>query len=496
MLLALKFIMAITEKLRYLTKVQAMGLLLIFAAYAPGVLKESFWSDDYPALVDTPGIVDHLLRDARPTSAGLISVSFSMLGSPQNAWLLRLLALLGISILYIVISRYLSLPKNSIIANISIAIAFCIPTFQMYVHWAIAWIYAWALLMSVLAFIFWRSEVSWKKVFGVIFLVAALTTYPPAALFYLALISVKGVFINSRSREILTELFQGLLLLLISLVFASIFIFFSMRLSHVVASNRVSLITLSDIPHKIVWLVSRPIVIGLRPFLIDSPRPIWALATTVPILFALFVGLKRQSSRIGESYLARGVVIALPLLLSLIPIAITADNQIEFRILPGYCWGILSISTFLLVSEVQSTLAKTPWREMLKKSISFVVVALISFVAVLTTNLHYWQLFGDPYQKKTIFLTKEISSCALSGNFNSVLILPPKTAFPSLPRLGVFSTVTDLASGWVPEPNVQILLKQKHLRASTTYLLIRPSKVSSKDGVCLIDLQNYRNLLK
>lgn len=46
-----------------LNRAKAVGIIIILTAYAPGVFKESFWSDDYPALMDTPGVVDHLLLE-------------------------------------------------------------------------------------------------------------------------------------------------------------------------------------------------------------------------------------------------------------------------------------------------------------------------------------------------------------------------------------------------------------------------------------------------
>lgn len=305
------------------TRAQALGLLLLAVAYAPGVFKESFWSDDYPALMDTPGVADHLLRDARPTSAGLLSISFSQLRSPQDAWVLRLLALLGLFFLYLVIARGISSLKNSWAANFSIAIALCIPTFQMYVHWSIAWFYPWATLWGVLAFKFWRSKELLKKFFGVLFLTLALTTYPPAALFFMAMIAVVGVFNNLKSREILVEIIHGMILLAISAVTSTLAIFLTIHFSNTSASQRVSLITLSDIPQKIIWLVSRPLVVGLRPFLVDSPAPLWALITAFPLLLVLFIGIKGQANRMGESIWLRGPAAALPLLLS----HSTSDNR-------------------------------------------------------------------------------------------------------------------------------------------------------------------------
>ena len=84
-----------------LDRANAIGVLIILIAYAPGVFKESFWSDHYPALMDTPGLVDHLLRDARPTPAALLSRSFSLINDPASAWTLLCLALFTLLLIFI-----------------------------------------------------------------------------------------------------------------------------------------------------------------------------------------------------------------------------------------------------------------------------------------------------------------------------------------------------------------------------------------------------------
>ena len=119
-----------TKSLNRLNITNAIGVFIILLAYAQGVFRESFWSDDYPAIMDTQGVVDHLLKDARPTAAALFSPSFSLLNGPANAWILRFLALIALLLIFLFISKRINNSKYSNIGKFAIAIAFCSPSFQ------------------------------------------------------------------------------------------------------------------------------------------------------------------------------------------------------------------------------------------------------------------------------------------------------------------------------------------------------------------------------
>lgn len=484
-----------TKSLNRLDIAKTIGVFVILLTYAPGVFKESFWSDDYPALIDTPDLVNHVLKDARPASAGLLSLSFSLLKDPANAWILRFLALVALLLIFLFIEKSI---KNSTHYNLgifSIAIAFCLPSFQMYVHWSIAWYYLWAALAGLYSFQFWSSRQILRKVLAVLLLVLALTTYPPAALFFFSVIVVTNVLSDSKSYKFFTDTTRGLVLLMISGLVSILTVFVTMQLAGISPNRRVRLVTLSEIPDKIAWLFSRPFVVGLRPFMIDSPTPIFAALTALPVLIILFFGVMRQSRQSEELFLYRASVIVLPLLLTLIPIMITSDNQIEFRLLSGYCWGVAVIASFFLLIEIKTWLGTLNASKKLEGTVLLLVSTILSLVAIITVNLHYTQLFGGPYQKKNAFLNAKISSCFNERPVEKIVIILPKEPFPSLPRLGVFSMSTDLASPWVPKPNVELLLKQRKIDVPIVYLEMRPSNIKVAETECVIDLEEFRKLL-
>ena len=480
---------------RKFSKFKMSGLVLIFFAYAPGVLKESFWSDDYPALMDTSDVVDHILKDARPTGAALFSASFSMLDEPAHAWILRSLALIALLLIFLFISKRVNNSRYGSIGIFSIAIAFCLPSFQMYVHWTSTWFFLWATLASLYAFHFWSSKLISRKIFAVFLLVIALTTYPPVALFFFSAIAVINTLNESKISKFFSDVVQGLMLLVISGLVSILTVIVTLQFAGVSTNKRVSVITLSEIPEKIIWLLSRPLVVGLRPFMIDSPTPKIALITALPVILILIIGIKRQSLHLGESIFYRGFWVAFPMVLTLIPIMITSDNQIEFRVLPGYSWGIAALATFFLLISIDLLLRLLIENAKVRGFTLLIVPAVLSLVAVLTINSHYTDLFGGPYQKKNAFLNTSISSCLKNGTIKSVLVIAPKLPFPSFQRLGVFSMSTDLASEWVPKPNVELLLRQRGISAPVAYSTTRPLVGGATETKCIIDLEEFRKLL-
>jgi len=471
------------------------GIAIILFADVPGVLKESFWSDDYPALMDPSSVADHIFRDARPTAAALFSLSFSQLGDPSNAWVLRSFALIALLLIFLFVSKQVIKSKHGNLGTFSIAVAFCLPSFQMYIHWSITWFFLWAALAGLYAFQFWSSNLISRKVLAVFLLGLALTTYPPAALFFFAVIAVVNTMNQSKITKYISDVMQGFVLLILSVTIAIIVSFTAMQLAGVSRNARVAILSLSDIPEKIVWLISRPVVVSLRPFLIDSPAPMIAIVTALPVLLVIAIGVKRQSVNLKEKIVYRFFWIALPLVLTLIPIIVTSDNQIEFRVLPGFSWGITALSSYFLLVMIADWLNSLKVNGKLKASALLVVPFILALVGIASINTHYTDLFEGPYRAKNAFLNAQLSSCQDSGKLKSVVILPPVMTFPSLPRLGVFSMSTDLASEWVPKPNVELFLKQRNIVVPVTYLSIRPLETKATATECVIDLEEFRKLL-
>jgi hypothetical protein len=456
---------------------------------------ESLWNDDYGSMIDSRGIANHALMDARPTLAAVLYSSFLFAKDPSDAWILRSLALLALLFVFLRVSQKIKDSHNYNFGIISVGIAFCIPSIQMYIHWANTWSFLWASLAGIVAFDLWLVKSKSKKILAICLLALALTIYPPAALFYFSIISVRNVVNECKSSKFFSDAIRGLALLMISGLVSIFLAFATMQIVGVSPNDRVGIVRISGIPEKLIWLLSRPIVIGLRPFTIDSPTPLFALITSIPIILILLFGIRRQSERLKELFFLRATAIVIPLLLTLIPIVITADNQIEFRLLSGYCWGVLAIAVFFLLGGIQKFFITLNTTRKLDKVGVLVTSGILVISAFFTVNLHYVQLFGGPYQQKTTFLNSRISLCINEQFVETVLIVPPKLPFPSYKRLGVFSMSTDLASPWVPKANVEVLLKERNIRVPVSYLELRPSTIKVQKTQCVIDLEEFRQLL-
>jgi hypothetical protein len=174
---------------------------------------------------------------------------------------------------------------------------------------------------------------------------------------------------------------------------------------------------------------------------------------------------------------------------------ITSDNQIEFRLLAGYCWGITSLSSFFLLVEMKEWFHRHKADQRLARTTPLAAASVLALVAILTVNLHYVQFFGDPYRTKTKFLNEKISKCLDKSNLEKILLLPPMKPFHSFARLGVFSMSSDLASPWVPAANVDLILEQRSIKVAVEYLDPRPIRISPTDRTCVIDLEEFRLLI-
>ena len=456
---------------------------------------ESFWSDDYAALMNSNGMVQLLLSDARPTQAAVTSLSFSLIGSPQNGWILRCFALVALVLIFLFIAKRIDKSKQGNKGIFAIAIAFCLPSFQMYIHWSTTWSFLWATLAALQAFNFWTSSSPVKKLLGVFLLVLALTNYPPVALFYFATIVVVNVLNGSKASKLINETIQGLFLLAVSAVTSIAIFAITSQVFQVQLTERVRLISVYEIQDKIVWFFTRPITIGLRPFMIDSPAPGFALITAMPVVFILFLGIKAQAQLLNESIFRRGLYCAFSLILTLIPVMVTPENQIEFRMIPGYCWGITSLAVYFFLIMVERQCGKPNSMTWFKTTILFATPIALLLVSVISVNVHYMELFNNSYHKKNAFLNEKISRCFYAGEARNVLIIPPNQPFPSYKRLGVYSMSTDLYSGWVAKPNVELILKQRGVSAQVKYFDKRPTNLEDRGRDCIIDLEEFRKIL-
>jgi hypothetical protein len=460
---------------------KVLGVFFLIFGYGYSVFQESFWSDDYPLLVDPNGTFKEVFADARPIYGLLLKFSYLVIGEPQNAWILRLVSLAGLIVLYLIIVTKLD-SKNWQIP-ILVAIGFMLPSFQMYVMWAGCWPHLWTSILSITSYQYWgRSPLKFKLI-SLCLMALAFSIYPPTTFFTFAYLFLLAYYKEYNLSKVISEFRNLLILFIIGCSIGLTGSLISMHIFEIDQNPRVGTVTFQELPQKVIWIVTRPIVTGFRPFMIDSPSAISALASSVLFVFLFLVGIYFQSKKLNENYFKRFTVLSALLFSSLIPLLIVKDNQIEFRTIAGFSWGVFIVGLIFL--QEKKFLKNIKFSRYLS---SFFIFLALS-VGMYSINMNYKQLFRDPYVIKNQFLESELLRCKQNPSFKSILILDSLKPYPSRNRLGVYSTITDLAHPWVIEPNLVILSRKFNINLP---IFFSPRLDSDSNEQCIISLENFR----
>lgn len=463
------------------------GFLVLALSYLPGVFLTSAWSDEYPAMQDPDGLSRELMKAIRPIWALLELITFSLLSTPSLLWIGRLLGFLGVLLLYLTLVEFS--PKITIRSSTKIFIAFalCLPSFQNWSHWANAWPQSWAALVSVWSFYLFKKQRISRKILGIVLLAIAFTTYPPSSLFFFGTLPISCWENRASNKAFLSEIIKAVKLLagaaLLSVIISTVLL----KILELQKAPRVSLVNLSDLDEKILWFISRPIVVGLRFFDISSPSPLMALLSILPVIIIILGAFVTECSLIKANKIKRATLFSICLGMTLSHLLVIQDNQIEHRYLPGFAFSIFCLFCLSMRKLIKRFLHQIIGKNLAPRIVSFVLV----FVAVLiiaNTNWRYYVSIYQPYQIKNTFLLNALGECNITSTHQFIEILQPKVSFPVLNRLGTYSQSTDMASDWVPAPNVWLLLSKTNRERLTIHF---PGN-SQVANACFIDLEVLR----
>lgn len=387
-----------------------LGIFILGVGFLPGVFRESFWSDDYTALNETNSMAMHALRDARPVQALEVKFSYSfVVHSVADGWKLRTMAFIGLVCLYLYTVRRLAHIERRRFLEIGVATAFCTSSFQMQIHWATAWIFPWVSLLAWIAFDVWSSTFRFKKIISIFLMSISLLIYPLSSVFFISAVSVLAILRGETNRSVLKQLRDGFILLAVSSAFSAAVVFSAFKFLVIHANQRVGLVALSDLPTKVVWFLTRPIVIGLRPFQISSPSSIQALLSILPVLILFLVGvLATQKFQIRNS-IFRVITVGISVSASLFPLLVTSPNEFEYRMISGYAWAVVVLIFFYLLqlNELREFFSSRWIRQGIDRLLSVLLIC-ITLLGIFTLNLYYFKFIGDPYTKKTAFFLTSI----------------------------------------------------------------------------------------
>jgi hypothetical protein len=454
--------------------------------YLFGIFKFGAWSDDFWSLVDPHAHFLHAVKDGRPIYGWAIEFLFSMFTSVESLKYIRLLGLVGLLLFSDAVIRYLlgrKLPSQVVIASL---VAFTLPSFQLSAHWAIAFYMGWTGFLAVQGFILWERTGMRRKLLGLLLFSVSLLIYPLLSFFIFAILFV-DLYLLSLSISAIYQRVKTVfpLLILGGLLSATVsrVVLLMLDLEY---NPRVGIISFSQFPEKLVWFLTRPLLLSYRPFLIDSPSTliIGVQFIIFSLALVLLIFLRLKGLRKAFFFL---IFLNLNLVMGLFPFLISTQNQIEVRFLTSNTWLV----TFLFVNLIFSaiTLACNLRKRLERLVIVMVSTALLAFGGY-SVNDRYVN-FIQPIQKVSRdFILGEIQNCTATELELGVEIVQRVLPWPSRNLLGMYSQVTDLASEWVPIGAVTMIL------AENSPLLNRVGPIDWGQGSsnkCVVDLNLFHN---
>lgn len=465
-----------------LTKFRIFAAISLSTIYLPGVISKSIWSDDYPSLIDPNGVQIHASRDGRPLYGLALQLVFNSVNQVSNLWLIRLIALMGLLLLNDLVIKILSGSKPNLRLTVSSVGAFSIAGFQINVHWATAFPFCWVAYFALLGFTFLVKDRKKDKFLGVLLLIASSLSYPILTFFVLPvvfLLTFEGENNGSslKKNSLLAAFgigISGLLSLVIN--------FISINVRGLGLNDRVSIVSLSELPDQILWFLTRPFVLAFRGYSIDSPGLIEAFASFVLVNLLIIAGIAikfKTFSKVLRIYL----LLIFFTLSSMAPLFFPNQQQVDVRYVTVGSWLI----SYVLISSVFFILGKMSWGKH-RLNHGFVSVTLI-ILFFLSINVRYFSVIQPIYKKTSIFISSELAACSDKRILSGIYVIPRETDWQSNQYIGLLSQITDLASTWVPLNAVRVGVDDiPELRNSK----ISISWGDKNSSGCLVDLNRFQ----
>jgi hypothetical protein len=424
----------------------------------------------------------HATKDARPIYGFGLLLFFSLANSVENLWIMRLVGLVGLVLLSDSINRRLLRASGSGWLVFASTIAFTSISFQFFTHWATAFMFPWVAILSLTGLMFWTKESKVSKMIGIVFLLLSLMIYPLLSFFVFSVVFVEWYFTDFNFSNYVAKLKSTILYM----GTGSVVLFISIALFRVfnpsVLNTRVDFISLSEIPRKFVWFVSRPVALGFRPYFLTSPTFFQLALTALPILALLSVFALRKTNfnllKTGKTLLALAVTIAF----ALTPLLVVGQNQIDFRLVGAVKWLIETLFIGVLF-ELLSITFRTH-----RKAINSILAGVLALLALFNVHQVFDANFKTHYLQEISFFKKSISMCNPTELKTGILILSRTKAWPTRPLVGVLSQTTDLASEWVPVNSMKLYLSS---HSNENFRVTGESKIPNGINGCIVRLDDF-----
>ena len=423
------------------------ALILIFSAvvHLVTIVKEYAWADDWAFIAgyrtnSSEAKIEHI-AGLRPILQVIMDQSFGRISQYENLIFLRLVSLIGLLILIYRLMKLLREIGYSefTVCSFGILINF-LPTFWIYTNWASTFSYTWACLFSLLSFnVFIRS-----KLLGLGLIISCFLIYQPAAVFstfvafaYL----VKNGRLDDRNRLYLKFLVAGSFIGFLIGRLTGAIVGLPLKARTEIVDSPLELV------EKIVWILTRPVLLSIRPFIIESRGTLAAIFTVLGLSLAV-LSLWQVSRRTGFSVINFSLTLILVYAVGLLPLLVIAENQIEFRTLPATsCFGLLFVATG----------ANFFFDKFWKSRGAITLVSFMVFLALL--NYSHGKInfiFLDSFRQNYNFIKSSYSELNSS---NQIVVLIDSIPWPQSNSIGALSVKSDFQMPWVPIGAISQILR-------------------------------------
>ena len=447
----------------------------VFLFHSFSILRKFAWGDDWAFISAYKqgdlGVTTEHYSGYRPLLQKIMDFSFGNIHNYEHLVFLRLIANLGLVIVVWLLMEKLA--KIGFSKNFTCAVGLgvsLLPTFWIYTNWASTFIYSWVCALSILSLNLFDKY----KMISFSVIVACFLIYQPAAVFSVTLIFAGYIQKGKFSRANI----QYLSMVLIGAIFAIATGKMVNQLLDVPAKTRTGFIsTPGEFIDKVLWLVSRPLVLSFRPFLLES-HGLVPLGITV-VGFALsavaFIHILKKGSLLRNIYSFIGLYCFG--MLSLLPIS---ENQIEFRILPT-----TSAMGLILVGIGIRTIFE-------QKSSPFFLRSFIGILAFIVVAV-----YSETKIQQIFIKSFEINQKLILNSMNTqtpekvIVISDYSVVWPQRNYVGALSVISDFQMPWVPIGEVSQVLRIDESRIS----LVDSKTTDSKANVVVINLNSFRDKL-
>ena len=458
------------------------------ATYLPSAVRRYGWSDDLPHLF-WDGEVGRIASDARPLKALVFHLVFSPMDDIDVLAPLRVIGILGLAFLAWTLTRWFQTWQIPSVGSAFMgATTVLLPSFQIFGGWATTFAFPWVAAGSAMAGLVWVDGHGHQRhrIPALLVMTAGLSYYPPAAMFCWAILAIRIVATATPLRIAVRHAVSLGLLVLLAGASAFTIARITVAAMNVDMGSRVGIISLpAEIAEKLVWFITHPLIISARPFQVSSPSGLEALLTAGPVLLVIVGGLWSLSPESGFRRVYWILLIALLVSASFAVHLAVRDNQIEFRFMAGITAAIWLL-LYLAARQLLGARLVAGWPVH-----TICVTLVLMFAMIAARNVH--DLFVRPTRTVEHFVTEKLDDYDPALHLR-IVVVNSGDWWPPKPNLGIFSTRSDLAHGWVEEPLIRTLLSEGGHPASKIPIMIvdRPNPLPSD---LVIDFRSLRGRL-